>query len=170
LGSYQGKLTVILFFTAALCMGGYAWWHTYQRGRQSLEHWGSDAAVAIRYAKTVEVWQLQRSESSAPAEVIVGDCGYVTSAKTEISNVPGLVHARHALIEDASFLWDWAAADECKSDWQFALHFVSERHTATLIFDPHCGMVALNGSHRPNVHLQPHLMKAYAERATEWLE
>lgn len=153
-------------------MGGYAWWSAFQRGRQALELWGSDAAVRIRYAKRVELWELRPDEPGQADRVRIGDLDFFVTQKTDISKVKGLVHARHALVEDASFLWPLPpetpdSTEECSPDWQFALHFVGADQTSTVAFDTGCGRVRL----LPDVAtltLQSELVEVYRQRPEQW--
>ena len=98
-------------------------WHRYQQGRRALELWGVETAQLIRHAPQVELLTLSDKSASLAGESLQVEGREVGIARREdISKTRGLVHARHVLIEDASFDWDGTPAD-CGGDWSYALRF-----------------------------------------------
>ena len=92
----RGKLAVLAMFALAVVAATFAWWWNYRRGERCLAFYGSEAATLIRTAQTVEIVELD------PA---AGDLAI--SRRIDISRAPGLLNARAALLDDASF--DWSA-------------------------------------------------------------
>ncbi|MDX1946705.1 MAG: hypothetical protein SFU86_14990 [Pirellulaceae bacterium] len=86
----RGKLAVVSILALALVMATVAWWWNYERGRRCLDLFGSQAAVLIRRAPRVE---------------ILG----VAGEATDVSQAQGLLNARTALLDDASYEWNVAA-------------------------------------------------------------
>lgn len=86
----RGKLAVVSILALALVMATVAWWWNYQRGRHCLELYGSEAALLIRRAPRVEIID---AEGQA----------------TDVSQAPGLLNARTALLDDASYQWSVSA-------------------------------------------------------------
>jgi hypothetical protein len=169
----QGTRAVMLILLAGILLAGYAWWHAYHRGQRSLHQWGSDVASLIRYAPTVELWQLQRSadDGSEPPELLIDGWAYSVSNKVDISRTRGLVHARHALVEDASFIWDSSPIGGT-GNWSFALHFAGEGGQATIAFDIRNGYLVEAGARQsriPELRLRPELASTYAVKSTQWL-
>jgi hypothetical protein len=165
----RGQYLVALIFAVAVAMSGYAWWSAYQRGRLSLATWGSEAALQIRYADRVELWQLAPpgTVEKNPNTLTIEGQLYAITKKSDISQVPGLVHARHALVEDTSFVWQPSAGGEGEPRWQFALHFTDSEHTSTIVFDTELGQIRLLDSER-SAKLQPELIGVFAERSRRW--
>src|SRR6185436_17481722 len=99
----RGKLVIVLIITVALAMSGYAWWYQLQASRRSAEFWGTDAAVLIRYAPQVEFLKLRpQGTSNDPAveSVAIRGVEFEAGAPVDITRSRGMVHARHALVDD----------------------------------------------------------------------
>ena len=139
----RGKLVVSSIFMVALLMAVFAWWWNYERGRKSMEFWGRDAALLIRQAKDVELLRLIPVVTAGESAQTI-DVGPVVYAveRADISRAPGLLHARFALTEDASF--EFYATPENggvlptsyeDGNWQYAVRFNREGKSATVLFD-----------------------------------
>jgi hypothetical protein len=83
----RGKLAVLAILLLATALAGGAWWWNYHRSRRCLALYGSEAAYLIRTAPKVEL--------------VLGGAEPI-----DISRAAGLVHARTALLDDASYEWD----------------------------------------------------------------
>ncbi len=162
----QGKLVIIFIFGLSAVMGGYAWWHHYTQGRRCVEFWGATAGEMIRYAPQVEVIKLVPSETDVPDTIQILDESLAVVARKDITNTPGLVHARQAFIEDASFLWE--TVPEGRSNWQYALRFTEGDQQINVAIDCDQGRVLLVGTDR-QATLKPHLATAYQTRLPKWL-
>jgi hypothetical protein len=133
----RGKLVVIFIFVVALTMASFGLWWNWGLGRRSLEYWGQESGLAIRDAKTVQLIQLveQHGNPGEGGEVfrVDGRTWKVVQTK-DVSSAKGLVHARHAFLEDASFQWD-QPVDFGGPNWQYAVRFQGDQEQATILLD-----------------------------------
>jgi hypothetical protein len=169
---FRGSHAVLLILAAGMALGGYAWWHAYHRGHRSLDQWGSRAAVLIRYAPVVELWELnpQSDQRDDVSDLVIEGQAYAVLSKVDISKVRGLVHARHALVEDASFIWD-EEPEKRAGEWTIALHFVGPAGETTVAFNTVNGqLLELAAQHPPQLRLQPQLVNAYIEKSAQWTD
>ncbi len=162
----RGKLVIAFIFGLSVVMGGYAWWHHFTQGRKCVEFWGAETGELIRYAPQVEVMQLAGSDNDDAETIQIGNESLAIAARKDITGTPGLVHARQALIEDASFLWKADLAGP--SNWQFLLLFTDGEQQVGVAVDCDLGRVRLVGTDRQAV-LKPHLATAYQTRLPMWL-
>lgn len=162
----RGKLVILFIFGLSAVMGGYAWWHHYTQGRRCVEFWGAETGELIRYAPQVEVIQLANSKAEDAETIQIGGESLAVAARKDITGTPGLVHARQALIEDASFLWKAELAGP--SDWQYLLRFTDGAQQVSVAIDCDQGRVRLAGTDRLAA-LKPHLTTAYQTRLPMWL-
>ena len=143
-----GKTLIVSLFCVAFVAAGYAWWHTYSQGKRVLEWWGRDAAYRIRLADDCTLKLLKHldapraeadSENAQPAENLeLGGRTYRVAGERQVAKQPGFVHARQALIQDASFRWAEIPSQpetDGTADYQFLLVFVDEAGRTTLAFD-----------------------------------
>ena len=131
---HRGKFLIVAIFLVAVVAAGFAWWHQFQKGRHALSLWGAGPAVLIRHAPRVELLRLNTPELAA-----------VILEHQDISRARGIVHARQALVEDASFDFQ-AARGDCRPRWQYALRFSDTGRRATIQFDFDCGRARLEES------------------------
>lgn len=121
----SGKVVILTILGLAILATSYAWWHQRQRGQAALDFWGQDIAFATRHAKQVELIKLDP------------DGGALTEEQTiSLSEARGLIHARQALIVDASYDWD-ADLTAVTPKWQYSLRFPADedRPACSLWFD-----------------------------------
>ena len=127
----SGKLVVLSIFAVALLMAAFAWWWNRQQGWRALEFWGKDSALAIRDGKQVELLRL-RAKDGRWVDLEAFD---IVETK-DISRAQGLLHARHSLLQDASF--DWRANLVGHSPFEprdfFAVRFSRQDVTTTIVF------------------------------------
>ncbi len=128
----SGKLVVLSIFAIALLMAAFAWWWNRQAGRRALEFWGKDSALAIRDGQKVELLRLRPKNGR-----LVDLEGFDLVETKDISQAQGLIHARHSLLQDASF--DWSAKPAGLSQFQtkeevFAVRFSWQDVTTTIVF------------------------------------
>jgi hypothetical protein len=128
----SGKLVVLTIFAVAILMASFAWWWNRQQGRQALEFWGKDSALAIRDGKKVELLRLRPKNGR-----LVELKDPVIVETKDISGAQGLIHARHSLLQDASFDWSAKAAGlsqfPTKQD-VFAVRFTRQDVITTIVF------------------------------------
>lgn len=163
----QGKLVILLMLGLSALMGGYAWWHNYQQGRRCLALWGAETAAMIRYGPRVEALALSGLADEARDKILTDDQTLTILAGRDITSMRGLIHARHALIEDASYDWDQPPPTE-PALWTFALRFSDGPRRATLLFDAAGRRVHCVEEGRTGV-LLPARMAAYQQRLPEWI-
>jgi hypothetical protein len=89
----RGKIAVLSMFALAIGAATFAWFWNYRRGERCLAFYGSEAATLIRTAPTVEILEVD------PADPLA------VTRRIDISHAPGLLNARAALLDDASFIW-----------------------------------------------------------------
>ena len=138
----QGKFLILMIFGTALAAAVFAWSFQYLRGRRILELWGADNARLIRVdAEKITLLVLAEGDASED-EVEIDGVPHGISQGKEILEVPGIIHARQSLIEDASFLWEKPRGD-CEAQWTRALRVSRGEHIATVLFDTNCGRARL---------------------------
>jgi hypothetical protein len=144
----RGKFTILVMMSVAVTAASFASWYRWRQGGRSIELWGTEAARLIRFASRVELWELTREESDTADRMLAveGRPWWITRQK-DISRAPGLIHARHALLEDASFLWNSPPA-QLPPRWKHALRFSDRRAEAILLIDVNSGRMKLRGQAR----------------------
>jgi hypothetical protein len=139
----RGKLAVLGLLAVGLVAAGFAWWWNFQHGRKCLEFYGSEAALLIRTAPRVELLELAAStdnKATSNADLLqLGEQSFRIVRQLDISKAPGLIHARTALVDDASYRWGEKPA-ACPPQIQYAVRF-SDRSSVTLAFDFACERV-----------------------------
>ena len=106
----RGKYVICAMVGVGLTMAMFAWWARYDASQRILEAFGPDVAVAVRNGKTVELLQLSiRPSPSMDGRVLQTPDGqplaYIVDRR-DISDAPGLIHARHHLLHEQGFEWD----------------------------------------------------------------
>lgn len=169
----RGKLAILLIFAVAFALSGYAWWHHYRSNRRSLEFWGAESIELIRSAQRVEFLALSQGEAAVDGadssrQLTIAGQSFRVDKAADISKASGLVHARHALLSDSSFVWNGGASD-CQSSWDYALRFYEGTRTATVAFDPTCGGVWWAEGQRKQTMI-PSLATAFRKKGQDWLK
>ncbi len=143
-----GKRLVLAMVVVATGFAGYAvWFHSNQESHLR-EAWGSDVLGRIRNPTQVLMMQLNETESLKPTQV-----DEITSAQIkasfDISTARGLVHVKHLLVKDFSYVWN-RPADYETPRWEFALRFVDGQGQGTvLLFSPTTRHIFCVGSLAP---------------------
>jgi hypothetical protein len=139
----SGQLVIVFILSVALAAAVFAWSYQYQQGRCALAYWGGDGAQLIRAAPRVELLVLGRKggEQDAPGHRHNHERAFDRAIieKAEISDARGLVHARQALLSDASYKSEERSAGE--PEWHYALRFHAERQELLIAFDLNGGYV-----------------------------
>lgn len=147
----RSKSVIVAMVTVGVVMALFAWWNRYQGSQRILATWGPEAVVAIRKGERVELLYLD-SEASASGERISlesrpsapGEPSSTTSFRIsrtiDITDAPGLIHARHHLLHERGFAWGLGET-ECESEWELALRFVHGDNVATLALDFQCNRI-----------------------------
>ena len=143
----SGKLVVLSIFAVAIALAGFAWLWNRNAGEKSLHFWGKQRALIIRDAKKVQLFEvlpLDATPQAGAGVVIVkhpnlGQFMLQLDKTQDISGAPGLVHARHSLLQDHSF--GWASEDQPPQvtppppRCTHAVRFTSGQGTVTILFD-----------------------------------
>lgn len=136
----RGAATILIMVTVALGLSIFAAWYRYQTGDDALRFWGADIALKIRRAPTVELLAIEPAVDEAEgAALVIVDQPYRITKKVDLSKAPGLIHARHALLEDASLDLD-APPPASTPNWTRLLRFTDQKGDAAQIaVDPETG-------------------------------
>ena len=143
---HRGKLVVLSFFFLGLALAGGAIWYHFAKSRWAMAFWQTDAARLLARAPEVELWKLTPATGSGESAdsldatpagereslVIDGQTLWVAQRR-RMTNAPGLIHMRMALVEDANF--DTQAAYPPNPRWDYALRFTGE--------DPHQSLIVV---------------------------
>lgn len=149
----QGRIVVIGMVVVALAAAIFAWTFRLSQGQQILTFWGADAASAIRLGSEVKLIRLEADQIDS-SETLVRSLNEVDwTAAIDISNTSGLVHARQALITDASYAWLSAANADWSKDWDVLLFAGPNQRIAVAVQDE--AQVLVHGSTGRMVHMAP---------------
>ena len=131
----RGKLAVLLMLGVAAGLAAFALWWNVTAGSRTLEFWGRDAGARIIApdAKVELLWLEPADETAKHERLKIGGRPLAVVAKTDVTGARGLVHARHSLLEDASFAWDAPAAET--GDYTLAARFQGDGGATTVAFD-----------------------------------
>ena len=144
----SGKLVVLSILAIAVIMAGFAWVWNRKATERSVQFWGKDRALIIRDAQQVliyEVLSLEAKPKVGAGVVIVcrpnsGQFLRQLDNAQDITGAPGLVHARHSLLQDHSFRWGVdvrPAANAPPPRITHAVRFIDTQGTVTILFDFH---------------------------------
>ena len=167
----RGKFVILFMFALAFGLSGYAWWHRYQENPKSKEFWGARATVVIRQAPAVEFFTLvhtatMNSSTSYKGTLLTIDGRFYVATVHDIHQSPGLVHARHALIDDNSFDWN-TSLRACVPEWEFGLRFRDGSEQITVVFDTVCDGIQWLDQQK-KLQLVPLSAKAFRKKSDDW--
>jgi hypothetical protein len=100
----SGKLVIVGILTVALASAAASWWFRYAATHKAVRFWGSDITELIRDARHVLLLRNPPPEISHLAESNPARAHFYESV-VKVSDAPGLLHLRNALLEDQSFHW-----------------------------------------------------------------
>ncbi len=130
----RGKYAVVAMLTVGLVFASFGWWWNLQRSKRTLEFWGPEAAQIIRQGPKVTALRLTDDATSSIVLDVTKLPNSLVSEQKEISTVPGLLHARNSLLDDASFAWETPPPNEPR--WTHALQFENAQQLrVTILFD-----------------------------------
>lgn len=144
----RGQLVILFIFGVSSAMGLFAVWSHHQQGHRCLAIFGSETANLIRHAPRVQLYVLANEieASTKPADAVdkstsphaepltIDRRQFAVLQHLDISDSRGLVHARHALIADASYVWSDGKVCAIPT-WKHALKFTDGERTAILLLD-----------------------------------
>ena len=165
----RGKLVLVSMVLLGLGAALFAFWFRYQHGKRTIDQWGSEAVVLVRDSDLVELVALAPADEAganselpppvdAPEIMTIQGKALKVLEKVDISRAPGLVHLRHALVQDASYAWDEAVGGGEDLQWRYALRFSRNEKEAEFAFDLDRRRAKLVGRERAAA-LSPHLAR-----------
>lgn len=165
----NGKLVTIVLLVVAVAAASYAWWFQFSRGQRALEYWQGNNAAVIRHGDRAELLVLaepaESIEAAAVDRLTIDGRDYAIVQRATLDQAPGFVHARHALIDDASYLWEKPLPE--KIAWSHALKFENKAGEAvTVVIDLEAGWLLRIDRDRPlamDEILQSGLKQFFAE-------
>lgn len=153
----EGKHAIIGVFVIALAGALGSWWYHGQLQRRAISLWGGDVAELIQTAPRVELLKLEPTSDDAANDdremLEAAGLKLMVVQRRDLSRAAGLIHLRHSLISDKSYLWSASPAD-CQPRWRYALRFSDGDLAATLLFDFDCEQAMLARKGAP-VSIQP---------------
>lgn len=164
----RGKLAVLAIFCLAAMMGGIAWWSRFAQGERILKLW-PDHASLINDAPEVTLLALQpvddseRDPHDPPLTILSEDWRILK--QVDLAGAAGLLHARHALVQDTSYTWEITPAP--KPHWDFVLQFRDPPRQASLAFDLNASQVCLVETGAA-VTMKAFLARAMRKKFDDW--
>jgi hypothetical protein len=131
----RGTLVVCAMILLGLALAGLSLGVRYRSGDRALEFWTTPVALQISQAPQAELWKLSREQPAdelRPPFMHDGQTWQV-SAAWDLPNATGFSHARHALLEDASF--EFSPEPESEPHWQYAVRLSGQGEPTILLFD-----------------------------------
>jgi hypothetical protein len=142
----EGKYAILAVLIIGLAGAIGGWWYRSQLQRRAIALWGLESAELMQHAPSVELLKLtplsNDAERDAENRLSFGDARLGIAERIDVSQAPGLVHLRHSLISDQSFVWS-APLDACQPHWPYALRFAGDKRSATLLVDFDCRQALL---------------------------
>jgi hypothetical protein len=161
----SGKVAIIAMIVVSLALTAFAWWYRYQQGRRAMEFWGPETAQLIRHAPRVELADLAEVPPlDLPRMIEAGDPSRFSGQN--ISDAPGLVHARHSLIVDSNFQWGERVESPDAIAWDVAWRFGDGKNERVVFLDYETGATRRLDDQRIEI-LQPAIvsgMRDYISR------
>jgi len=136
----RGRLVIALIVLLGLSAAGFAWWFRWRQGHRAVALWGGEAAALLVRAPRVTALQLGEPPGSAGADdpcLEIDSRRWPIRRRRPLETAPGVVHARQALVEDASYDWT-SPAPRCVRHWDYALEFGDGSRRRTLVLDLQC--------------------------------
>lgn len=143
----QGKYVICAMVSVGLGMAIFAWWARYSASQRVLATLGPEVAVTVRNGEKVELLTLTAEpdspRSAPPGEVRLNSgeiLNYIVGQR-DITDAPGLIHARHHLLHERGYDWDEVSTPQPSdllqqpSAWTVGLRFTHDSVTATWLFD-----------------------------------
>lgn len=169
---HGGKWAIAVMVLVACILGAFAVWFHLNQGERVIQMWGADRAWLIRHADHVS-WIRVEFPTELGLDLPTTLADLPISKRVDVAAMPGLVHARHALIQDASYLWDPQPAAEAPApSWKFGLVFQHDgddrpgtRREVVLLFAPDQKLVRLleTGEQQPMAETLQSLQAYFAK-------
>jgi hypothetical protein len=117
-----------------LAAATFSWWHQYRQGQRVLRLWGAAASERIRMATDCELFWLGPDNGFPPDALRINERSWAILTKRPLQGRPGFLHARQALIQDASYRWN-TTPDPALGRWTHAIAFNDPPHRTCIAFD-----------------------------------
>jgi len=135
----SGTRLVVAIGGLALALGVVSWWYRFESAHRATQFWGPAAAELI--AERSDVLGLKLELAPEPVDgVPSGDWislsphDYETPLRKDLTDAPGMVHLRHALLTDSNYLW--MKRPEVPDTWRWVLRFSQgDRYVLILLSD-----------------------------------
>jgi len=133
----RGKLAILAILSLALVATGFGIWFKRQMTYQVLELLGPGAVQRVALPTHVDYLELQASTGSGTANhgetLTLPDIQIDVTRRLDISGAAGLIHLKHALLQDASY--EWHASTDGSPTWRHALQFMDDQDRTTFLID-----------------------------------
>ena len=132
----NGKTAILVILGLGLGASLFAVWFNWSRTHRTLNRLGPSQSVLIAHASQVNFLRLKKSNAAQfpdESDLLIQDQPFVVEQQLDISTTPGLTHLRHALLQDASYVWQ--AATKLAPNWQYGLQFREHDQDVLLVFD-----------------------------------
>ena len=133
----RGKFVILAILSPALVATGFGIWFKRQMTCQVLELLGPRAVQRVALPTHVDYLELQALAGSGHANhgetLTLPDTQIGIIRRFDISGAAGLLHLKHALLQDASY--DWHASTDGSPTWQYALQFTDDQDHTTFLLD-----------------------------------
>lgn len=162
---HRGKFVIGLMIAVAIALSAYAWWYQYHRNPRIKGLLGTAGVLAIQYSPHVEFIRLSSDSAADSQSSKIGDLEY-RGIPIDISRSSGLVHVRHALLNDGTY--DWEKPPEDAAPWDFVLRFSGDQHPpVTIAFTGDCdSMMWIEG--QQSLRLTPASAAAFRKKRNDW--
>lgn len=140
----RGRVLIVGILGVAVLAASFAWWHQKSRGQKAIQYWGASSAYLIRNADCVWLCPLNRrkhavegseqGDVSGSEKILMDGVEWDIAWRRDISRARGLIHARQALIEDASFDWD-RETPSVDPVWHYLIEFQEGERAMRIVFD-----------------------------------
>ncbi|MBT4692056.1 MAG: hypothetical protein HOB73_01785 [Planctomycetaceae bacterium] len=145
----QGKYVILVIFGTALAMAVFAWQFRISESDGVLEYWGVESANLLRHANRVEFLKLDSADAAdSDSTLTIGSAQQNIVFVEDISSRKGLIHARHMLIVDHTYLWEESPPKDIQN-WHFAIRFSDDDKQVTLVFHNQSHTVQMLNNNKP---------------------
>jgi hypothetical protein len=120
----SGTKLVVVLGSLALALSVVSWWYRFESAHRMTQFWGPEAAELIVESGQVEALGLQlvaEGEERGVELLPQLDGAYAVVSRLDLTDAPGMVHLRHAITSDSSYVWSQTAP--APDAWRWALRF-----------------------------------------------
>lgn len=122
----------------AVALGAVSWWYRFESAHRATEFWGPVAAELIAEPSQVLGLKLEpisrRQMKVVEGDVLTLGAGsyYEIKVSKDLTDAPGMVHLRHALLTDSNYLWMQRPEDP--DAWRWMLKFSRDSRYILILF------------------------------------